>query len=74
MYDRSYYLEPDGKSTKSYVLLAKTWSRRPTGSAIVHFALRNKTQLAALRVKEFAGGDGARMVMVVHTLLWPDDP
>lgn len=72
MYDRSYYLEPDGKSTKSYVLLAKTLAETDR-VAIVHFALRNKTRLAALRVKEFAGGDGARMVMVVHTLLWPDE-
>lgn len=31
MYDKSYFLEPEGKSTKSYVLLTQT-SRRPTGS------------------------------------------
>jgi DNA end-binding protein Ku len=37
--------------------------------AIVHFTLRNKTRLAALRVKDF----GKRDVMVVHTLLWPDE-
>ena len=24
MYDKSYFLEPEGKSSKSYVLLAKT--------------------------------------------------
>ncbi len=72
MYDRSYYLEPDGKSTKSYVLLAKTLAETER-VAIVHFALRNKTRLAALRVKEFTGADGPRTVMVVHTLLWPDE-
>src|SRR5262249_50526315 len=48
MYDRSYYLEPDSKSTKSYVLLAKTLEQTDR-VAIVHFALRNKTRLAALR-------------------------
>ncbi|WP_192931834.1 Ku protein, partial [Mycobacterium tuberculosis] len=37
--------------------------------AIVHFTLRNKTRLAALRVKDF----GKREVMMVHTLLWPDE-
>ena len=37
--------------------------------AIVHFALRNKTRLAALRVKDFS----KREVMVIHTLLWPDE-
>ena len=68
MYDRSYYLEPDSKSTKSYVLLAKTLADTER-VAIVHFALRNKTRLAALRVKDFSKRD----VMVIHTLLWPDE-
>ncbi len=68
MYDRSYYLEPDSKSTKSYVLLAKTLANTDR-VAIVHFALRNKTRLAALRVKDFSKRD----VMVIHTLLWPDE-
>ena len=68
MYDRSYYLEPDSKSTKSYVLLAKTLEETER-VAIVHFALRNKTRLAALRVKDFSKRD----VMVIHTLLWPDE-
>jgi DNA end-binding protein Ku len=72
MYDRSYYLEPDGKSTKSYALLAKTLAETDR-VAIVHFALRNKRRLAALRVKEFTGAEGSRTVMVVHTLLWPDE-
>ncbi len=68
MYDRSYFLEPDGKSPKSYVLLAKTLADTDR-VAIVHFALRNKTRLAALRVKDFSKRD----VMIVHTLLWPDE-
>ena len=68
MYDRSYFLEPDAKSTKSYVLLAKTLAEADR-VAIVHFALRNKTRLAALRVKDFS----KREVMVVQTLLWPDE-
>jgi DNA end-binding protein Ku len=68
MYDRSYFLEPDSKSAKSYVLLAKTLADTDR-VAIVHFALRNKTRLAALRVKDFSKRD----VMVVHTLLWPDE-
>ena len=68
MYDKSYFLEPDSKSTKSYVLLAKTLADTDR-VAIVHFALRNKTRLAALRVKDFSKRD----VMVIHTLLWPDE-
>lgn len=68
MYDRSYFLEPDGKSSKSYVLLAKTLAEADR-VAIVNFALRNKTRLAALRVKDFSKRD----VMMIHTLLWPDE-
>jgi DNA end-binding protein Ku len=68
MYDKSYFLEPDGKSSKSYVLLAKTLAETDR-VAIVHFALRNKTRLAALRVKDFSKRD----IMVIHTLLWPDE-
>ncbi|MEB3022791.1 non-homologous end joining protein Ku [[Mycobacterium] crassicus] len=68
LYDRSYFLEPASKSIKSYVLLAKTLAETDR-VAIVHFTLRNKTRLAALRVKEFS----KREVMVVHTLLWPDE-
>ena len=48
------------------------WRRRSLETdrvAIVHFALRNKTRLAALRVKDFSKRD----VMVIHTLLWPDE-
>ena len=68
MYDKSYFLEPDSKSSKSYVLLAKTLAETDR-VAIVHFALRNKTRLAALRVKDFS----KREIMVIHTLLWPDE-
>ena len=68
MYDKSYFLEPDGKSSKSYVLLTKTL-KDTERVAIVHFALRNKTRLAALRVQDFSKRD----VMIVQTLLWPDE-
>jgi DNA end-binding protein Ku len=68
LFDRSYFLEPATKSIKSYVLLAKTLAETDR-VAIVHFALRNKTRLAALRVKDFSKRD----VMMVHTLLWPDE-
>ena len=50
------------------MLLAKTLAETDR-VAIVHFALRNKTRLAALRVKDFSKRD----VMVIHTLLWPDE-
>ena len=50
------------------MLLAKTLAETDR-VAIVHFALRNKTRLAALRVKDFSKRD----VMVIQTLLWPDE-
>ncbi|WP_144797254.1 Ku protein [Microbacterium paludicola] len=62
--DRAYYLEPDSKSPKAYVLLRKTLEQTDR-TAIVRFTLRQKTRLAALRVR----GD----VLVVQTLLWADE-
>jgi len=64
MFDRSYYLEPDSASPKAYVLLRDTLARTDR-TAIVQFALRQKTRLAALRVR----GD----VLVLQTLLWEDE-
>ena len=62
--DRAYYLEPDSKSPKAYVLLRKTLEKTDR-TAIVRFTLRQKTRLAALRVR----GD----VLVLQTLLWADE-
>ena len=64
MLDRSYYLEPDGASPKAYVLLRQTLEETDR-TAIVRFALRQKTRLGALRVR----GD----VLVLQTLLWADE-
>jgi DNA end-binding protein Ku len=64
MLDRSYYLEPDSKSLKAYALLRKTLEDEDR-TAIVNFALRQKTRLAALRVR----GN----VLVLQTMLWHDE-
>ncbi|BCK56339.1 Ku protein [Nocardia wallacei] len=64
LFDKSYYLEPDSNTPKAYVLLAKTLDQVDR-VALVHFTLRQKTRLAALRVR-----DG---VLVLQTLLWPDE-
>ncbi len=64
MLDRTYYLEPDSKSTKAYVLLRRTLEETER-TAIVKFALRQRTSLAALRVR----GN----VLVLQTLLWADE-
>ncbi|MDR6691190.1 DNA end-binding protein Ku [Microbacterium sp. 1154] len=62
--DKAYYLEPDSSSPKAYVLLRKTLEQTDR-TAIVRFSLRQKTRLAALRVR----GD----VLVLQTLLWADE-
>jgi DNA end-binding protein Ku len=62
--DRAYYLEPDSSSPKAYVLLRRTLEQTDR-TAIVRFSLRQKTRLAALRVR----GD----VLVLQTLLWSDE-
>ena len=64
MLDRSYFLEPDGTSPKAYVLLRRTLEETDR-TAIVHFSLRQKSRLAALRVR----GD----VLMLQTLLWDDE-
>ena len=64
MLDKSYFLEPDGKSSKAYVLLRRTHEASDR-TAIVHFALRQKTRLGALRVH----GD----VLMLQSLLWDDE-
>ncbi|GEM30616.1 non-homologous end joining protein Ku [Nocardia neocaledoniensis NBRC 108232] len=64
LFDKSYYLEPDSSTPKAYQLLAATLERIDK-TALVHFTLRQKTRLAALRVREG--------VLVLQTLLWPDE-
>ncbi|MPY10669.1 Ku protein [Arthrobacter bussei] len=64
MLDRAYYLEPDSTSTKAYVLLRRTLQETDR-TAIVQFSLRQKSRLAALRVR----GD----VLMLQTLLWDDE-
>lgn len=63
-FERSYYLEPDSKSTKAYVLLCRTLEETDR-TAIVQFALRQKTRLGALRAR----GD----VLTIQGLLWDDE-
>jgi DNA end-binding protein Ku len=64
MFEKSYYLEPDSKSVKAYALLRETLEQTDR-TAIVQFALRQKTRLGALRVR----GD----VLMLQALLWDDE-
>jgi DNA end-binding protein Ku len=64
LYNKAYYLEPEGVAAKPYLLLrdALIDSDRV---AIVKVALRQREQLATLRVREG--------VLVLNTMLWPDE-
>ncbi|MFS8498119.1 MAG: Ku protein [Micromonosporaceae bacterium] len=64
LFDKAYYLEPEGTATKPYVLLRDALSDSDR-VAIVKIALRQREQLATLRVR-----DG---VLVLNTMLWPDE-
>jgi DNA end-binding protein Ku len=61
---KSYYLEPEQPAVKPYVLLRD--ALEDSGMvAIVKVALRNREQLATLRVREG--------VIVLETMIWPDE-
>jgi DNA end-binding protein Ku len=64
LYNKAYFLEPEGPATKPYVLLrdALTDSEKV---AIVKVALRQREQLATLRVRQG--------VLLLNTMLWPDE-
>ena len=64
MFEKAYYLEPDSASNKAYALLRRTLEETDR-TAIVHFSLRQKSRLGALRVR----GD----VLMLQSLLWDDE-
>ena len=63
MFEKSYYLEPDSKSPKAYVLLRRALEDTDR-VAIVQFALRDKTRRGAMRIRD--------EVLVLLSLLWAD--
>ncbi|ROP74980.1 Ku protein [Curtobacterium sp. PhB115] len=64
MFEKTYYLEPDSRSPKAYVLLRETLSKTDR-LAIVQFTLRQKTRLGVLRVHDD--------VILLQGLLWGDE-
>jgi DNA end-binding protein Ku len=61
---KSYYLEPEPNAVKPYVLLRDALTKSET-VGIVKVAIRNREQLATLRVREG--------VIVMETMIWPDE-
>jgi DNA end-binding protein Ku len=64
MFEKTYYLEPDGPAARPYVLLRDALENAGQ-VGITKIAIRQRESLAALRVK-----DG---VLVLHTMRWPDE-
>src|SRR6476661_818181 len=64
LFAKAYYLEPEGQAAKPYVLLRDALQDADR-VAIVKIALRQREQLATLRVRED--------VLVLNTMLWPDE-
>jgi DNA end-binding protein Ku len=64
MFAKAYYLEPEGQAAKPYVLLRDAL-KDADRVAIVKVALRQREQLATLRVRDD--------VLVLNTMLWPDE-
>ena len=64
LYTRAYYLEPEGRAMKPYVLLREALTRTDR-VAIVKLALRQREQLATLRVRD--------QMLLLNTVLWPDE-
>ncbi|MCY1158695.1 MAG: Ku protein [Citricoccus sp.] len=62
--EKSYFLEPQGKSPKSYLLLREALESTDR-TAIVTFALRQKTRLGVLRVQDD--------VLVLQGMHWADE-
>jgi DNA end-binding protein Ku len=64
MFEKTYYLEPDGPAARPYVLLRDALENAGQ-VAITKIAIRQRESLAALRIM-----DG---VLVLHTMRWPDE-
>jgi DNA end-binding protein Ku len=64
LFDKTYFLEPEARATKPYVLLREALQATDR-MAVVKVALRQRETLAVLRVRDKA--------IVMQTLLWPDE-
>lgn len=62
--DRCYYLEPQPRAVKPYVLLREAL-RQTERMALVKVAIRQRESLAVLRVRD--------QVIVLQTMLWTDE-
>lgn len=64
LFEKSYYLEPEKTGAKPYALLRQALLDADR-MAVVTIAIRNRTSIAVLRVKDD--------VIVLQTMMWPDE-
>lgn len=64
LYHKAYFLEPEPAATKPYVLLRDALNGTDR-VAIVKIAMRQREQLATLRVRDD--------IVLLNTMLWPDE-
>jgi DNA end-binding protein Ku len=64
LFEKSYYLEPEGTGAKPYALLRQALLDADR-MAVVTVALRQRTTVAVLRVRDD--------VIVLQTMMWPDE-
>jgi DNA end-binding protein Ku len=64
MFEKSYYLEPEKSGAKPYALLRQAL-KDADRMAVVTVALRQRTSVAVLRVRDD--------VIVLQTMMWPDE-
>jgi len=64
LFEKSYYLEPEKSGTKPYALLRQALLDADR-MAVVTVALRQRTSVAVLRVRDD--------VIVMQTMMWPDE-
>lgn len=68
LFEKSYYLEPEKSGAKPYALLRQAL-KDADRMAVVTVALRQRTSVAVLRVRNTDNGD----VIVLQTMMWPDE-
>ncbi|CAI9409294.1 non-homologous end joining protein Ku [Nocardioides sp. T2.26MG-1] len=68
LFEKSYYLEPEKSGAKPYALLRQALLDADR-MAVVTVALRQRTTVAVLRVRDSANGQ----VIVLQTMMWPDE-
>lgn len=68
LFEKSYYLEPEKSGAKPYALLRQALQDADR-MAVVTVALRQRTSVAVLRVRETDAGE----VIVMQTMMWPDE-